>query len=141
MMEECVFCNIINGSEKAGIVYEDELCMVVLDKYPLTRGHMLVLSRQHYKDVLAAPAEVISHMYLKAVEFSKIAMERLKADGINIGTNIGASAGQVIWHAHIHIIPRYAGMERSFDFGRKHEITNAESAELVKILKLKSSVQ
>ena len=134
-MEECVFCDIANGKESAGIIYQDSTCLVILDKFPITRGHMLVISKEHYNDILAAPDDVAMHMFLITKKFSKRAIERLGAAGINIGSNIGAPAGQLIWHAHIHIIPRYPNMKRNFDFGRHGEIAKEDIAELVKLLK------
>ncbi|MGC8478396.1 MAG: HIT family protein [Candidatus Micrarchaeia archaeon] len=133
-MSDCIFCKILEGKAEGNILYEDEKCAIILDKFPISKGHMLVISRNHYPDVLSMPDEITSHMFLKAKEFAIKAKEKLHAIGINISSNIGAQAGQIVGHAHIHVIPRYAGEKRNFNFGRNHELDFDDAKELASIL-------
>ncbi len=133
-MDDCVFCRIIEGKAEGTILYRDEKCLVILDKFPISKGHMLVISREHYNDILSAPDDIVAHMFLKAKEFATAAEEKLNANGINIGANIGALAGQIIWHAHIHVIPRYKGESRDFNFKTKNALDAKEAEGLKRLL-------
>jgi histidine triad (HIT) family protein len=106
-MKDCAFCN----PEKNGntVLYRDRKCLVILDKRPISYGHVLVIPIEHYKDVFEAPEELVSHLFLTATRYGKRLKKRLGAKGANIVTNIGKSAGQTQMHLHIHIIPRYGG--------------------------------
>jgi histidine triad (HIT) family protein len=132
-MTECVFCEIYKEKEK--IIYEDSYCFVVLDKYPISRGHLLIISKEHFESMLDATDEVVADMYIVAKKFAKKQEEKLGAVAVNIGTNIGKEAGQKIMHFHIHVIPRYPKGGRSFDFGHNAELNRETEKELV--LKLK----
>ena len=106
-MSSCVFCRIVRGEEKAFKIFEDDLVLVILDKYPLTLGHSLVITKKHYDNFLQLDPDTASHIANVARAVAEAAMKALHATGVNILTNIGRDAGQVIFHAHIHIIPRY----------------------------------
>jgi histidine triad (HIT) family protein len=122
---------------KQGIIYEDEKCYVVLDKYPATKGHLLVIPRKHYKNMLETPKEVIDDAYEVAKKAALRLKDKLKPDGLNITTNIGKAAGQLIMHFHIHVIPRYeeGRKEAKFKFDRDHQITRELERELQQLLK------
>ncbi len=111
LKENCVFCRIIEGLEKAEILYENEHVISILDVNPVNYGHSLVIPKQHYEDFLSLPEEEYSSL-LKAVK--KVAEAIItaidpKPEGFNILSNNGFVAGQRIFHVHFHIIPRYAG--------------------------------
>ncbi len=136
---KCVFCNTDN-IDKQGILYQDNKCMVILDKYPITKGHLLVIPKRHYEHMLETPDTVIDDMF----EIAKIAgitvMKKLKAPGVNITTNIGKTAGQFVMHFHVHVIPRYEKEENpkdEFKFDHGHEINEELRNELVKLLKIR----
>jgi len=118
----CIFCKIANKEEKAYVVYESENVIAFLDINPVSKGHTLVVPKQHYENVLELPSEIAKDLH----EAIKAVCEKLKVfkpDGFNIITNIGRQAGQVIMHAHIHVIPRYEGEEgRPISFGKPIEI-------------------
>ena len=107
MSEECVFCRIIRREEPAYIIYEDQDIIVFLDKYPLSYGHILVVPKNHYRDILDTPPNMVSKAFLVARAFGKASIRYLGASGFRIVTNKGSSAGQVIFHFHVHLIPRY----------------------------------
>ncbi len=135
--KKCVFCSIRDGKAEGKILYEDELCFVLLDKYPLTKGHLMVISKTHYRAVIEAPDEVASHVFLKAKEYAKKVVDKLGADGVNVGANTGRAAGQIIFHFHVHVVPRYSGSgtaSSGFWNRRGEELKVSEAEELYSAL-------
>ena len=109
MAESTLFTRIIRREVPASIVYEDEHTIAFLDIKPHNKGHTLVIPKQEVIDVLAlddATARALMHTIVKVAQAVKKATN---ADGVNIISNNGAAAGQVIFHTHFHIIPRYTG--------------------------------
>ena len=125
-----MFCKLKDDS--SAVLFNDKQCYVMLDKYPIERGHMLVISKEHYPDLLSAPDDVIAGMSLMAVKLGRLLKERLGADGVQISTNVGDTAGQLIMHTHIHVIPRYAGGTRSFS--KRGILSNEEQKTLKRLL-------
>ena len=103
----CIFCKIINKEIPAEIIYEDEKSLVFLDIEPNNPGHCLVVPKQHFENIFDAPEEVLAHLINVAKKISRVLKVAVLAEGINIGINNGASAGQIVPHLHIHVIPRY----------------------------------
>jgi len=130
---ECVFCRIIRGEEEGYTVYKGSGVQVILDKYPVSKGHLLVLSEEHYEGVQDTPPEVLVRVWLVASALARIYRVHLGAPGVNIVTNSGHTAGQVIYHFHVHVIPRWA-QARGFWSGR-HELSPEEAREVVEMLK------
>jgi histidine triad (HIT) family protein len=138
-MEECVFCNRKNINEQ-GILYEDEKCLVILDKYPITKGHILVIPKRHYPNMLETPRDVVDDSFEVARMAGTTLMKRLKPGGLNITTNIGRIAGQYIMHFHVHVIPRYEyenNPEDKFPFDHNTEISKDLKEELGKLLSMR----
>ncbi len=100
--QACIFCNIIEGKEKAWKIYEDEQVLVILDAFPVTEGHMLILPKKHVEDLLDLSDEEIAHIFKVAKKVAKAAKKALNAEFVNIIT-----APSMIKHAHVHVIPRY----------------------------------
>ena len=132
-MAGCIFCSLQKSEDD--IIYKDDWCYVVPDRYPISRGHILVIAVDHYSDMLSTPEDVIGHMFIIAKRYAKINVAVNEATGVNIGTNVGKSAGQAIMHFHIHVIPRYDGQERIFDFGKNKELLPEEMKDMARILK------
>ena len=107
--ENCIFCRIANGDIPSRTVYEDEQFRVILDMGPATKGHALVLPKDHYADLFAMPEEKAAEAMKTAKKAAAILKEKLGADGLNVVQNNGAAAGQTVQHFHIHLIPRYQG--------------------------------
>jgi histidine triad (HIT) family protein len=118
------------GRNREKHLYGDEKCYVVLDINPVTEGHMLVITKSHYDNMLGVPKEELSSLFSIAQDFAKLAIEKLGAKGVNVGTNIGKSAGQEIMHVHVHVIPRYTSR-----YSKRHNLTADEEARLLKLLK------
>ncbi len=103
---DCIFCKIITGELPATKVYEDNDCLAFLDIYPVNPGHTLLIPKQHYDDLLSTPSEVVGKLYQAAQKVARGVMVGVGADAFNLGLNNGRAAGQVVFHTHIHIIPR-----------------------------------
>lgn len=107
--ENCIFCKIANGEIPSRTVYENEHFRVILDNGPATKGHALVLPKDHYADLFEIPAETAAEAMQTAKTVAELLREKLGADGLNVVQNNGEVAGQTVKHFHIHLIPRYHG--------------------------------
>ncbi|KAL8516564.1 hypothetical protein ACS0TY_015001 [Phlomoides rotata] len=105
---DCVFCKIIRGQASALKLYEDDECLCILDMFPLCHGHSLIIPKSHYPSLDATPPSIIGSMCSKVPLISNAVMKATGCDSFNVLVNNGAAAGQVIFHTHIHIIPRNA---------------------------------
>jgi histidine triad (HIT) family protein len=106
---DCLFCKILNGELPATIVDEDERTVAFMDINPATRGHALVIPRNHTRDLLTIDDAELAATTTAARRLAARAKERLGADGINVLNCCGEAAWQTVWHFHLHVIPRYAG--------------------------------
>ncbi|KAJ3671481.1 hypothetical protein LUZ60_007560 [Juncus effusus] len=134
---ECVFCRIIGGEAPAFKLYEDEICLCILDSNPLTFGHSLIIPKCHFPSLEATPPSVVATMCSKVPFLSNAIMRATKCDSFNLLVNNGTAAGQVIFHTHFHIIPRKAGdkLWPSESFRRKSIEENEETTNLVACIK------
>jgi histidine triad (HIT) family protein len=106
---DCIFCKIVAGELPATIVGEDERTISFMDIAPATRGHALVIPREHSADLLGIEAEDLAAVGLAAQQLAKRAKQQLGADGVNLLNACGAVAFQSVFHFHMHVIPRYEG--------------------------------
>lgn len=106
-MEDCIFCKIIRGEIPSHKIYEDDDVIAILDISQATRGHALVLPKEHYPNFLATPKEVMHKVMDVAQRIGQVAIAVLGARGVNILSNVNKEAGQTIMHYHVHVIPRY----------------------------------
>lgn len=105
----CIFCKIANGEIPSATVYENEDFRVILDLGPATRGHALILPKSHFKNLCEADEEVGAKLFPLAGKIGAAMMKGLGASGFNVVQNNGTSAGQTVFHLHVHVIPRYEG--------------------------------
>lgn len=105
--ENCVFCKIIDGSIPTAKVYEDDETLAFLDINPNNHGHTLVIPKDHYENIYGTPAETLCRMIMTAQKMAVAVKNGVDADGVNIHMNNESAAGQEVFHAHIHVIPRY----------------------------------
>ena len=108
-MEGCVFCGLEKAIDKDRIIYQDSTWIAILDNYPVSKGHTLLIPKRHcetYFDLNFIELESIS-VTIGVVK--RLLDTKYKPDGYNIGINCGEAAGQTVMHCHIHIIPRYNG--------------------------------
>jgi histidine triad (HIT) family protein len=128
----CVFCEISRKEKSAHIVYEDKDIMVILDINPISKGHLLVIPKEHHEAIQDTPVRTLVKTWIVASAFAKIYRDRLKAPGVNVITNSGSPAGQVIFHFHVHVIPRWE--QDSFKKGGRHSLSEEEAVEVTKML-------
>ncbi len=105
--DNCIFCKIANGEIPSKTIYEDDDFRVILDLGPATRGHALILPKNHYANLFELPEDVAAAAIKVAKKVGAQMKERLHCDGLNIVQNNGECAGQTVFHFHMHIIPRY----------------------------------
>jgi histidine triad (HIT) family protein len=106
-MRDCVFCRIVAGRVPAARVLETPKVLAFLDLAPVNYGHTLVIPKVHYQDLFDLPDEVWMEIGRVSRRVAQALKETLFAQGINLGMNISPAAGQVVFHAHLHVIPRY----------------------------------
>ena len=106
-MENCIFCKIAAGEIPSNTIYEDDSFRVILDLGPATKGHALVLPKNHYADLYEIPEDVLADAAKVAKKVAGTMKEKLSCDGLNLVQNNGEAAGQTVMHFHLHIIPRY----------------------------------
>ena len=105
--DNCIFCKIANGEIPSRTVYEDEDFRAILDLGPATKGHTLILPKDHAANLMELPEETAKKVLPLAGKIAAMLKERLGCDGINLVQNNGEIAGQTVMHFHLHVIPRY----------------------------------
>ncbi|MDC0335782.1 HIT family protein [Pseudodesulfovibrio sp.] len=105
---DCIFCKIVAGDIPSAKVFESETCLAFLDIAPVNAGHTLVLTKGHYPTLMDLPAELGSDLTDTLSKVGKAVMEATGADGLNLMQNNYEAAGQLVHHAHFHLIPRHS---------------------------------
>lgn len=104
---DCIFCKLANGDIPTNVIYEDDDFTVILDASPATKGHALILPKEHYANVYELPDDIAAKVMPLAKKLASHMTEVLHCDGFNIVQNNGEVAGQTVFHFHVHLIPRY----------------------------------
>lgn len=107
--KDCIFCKIANGEIPSATLYEDADFRVILDLGPASRGHALILPKEHFADVLELPEEWGAKVLPLAAKIGGAMKKALGCAGFNLVQNNGTAAGQTVHHFHMHVIPRYEG--------------------------------
>ncbi len=107
-MNECIFCLIAKRELPASIIFENEHVVAFLDIHPVNKGHILVIPKVHAVDINTVDAGTWTQVTSVVHKLAPIVKHVTNADGINIHMNNGSAAGQVVFHMHVHIIPRFA---------------------------------
>ena len=105
----CIFCKIAGGEIPSATIYEDEKFRVILDLGPASKGHALILPKEHFANIYELDEETAAAAFVLAKKMAGKMTEALGCDGFNIVKNNGTVAGQTVFHFHIHLIPRYEG--------------------------------
>lgn len=106
---DCIFCKIVNKEIPNYTVYEDDNVLAFLDVHPCSKGHTVVVPKQHFADLWEMNVETFQLLAAGLRAAAGRVQARLKPEGMNIGINNGAAAGQAVPHVHWHIIPRSVG--------------------------------
>ncbi len=105
----CIFCRIIAGEIPSHMVYEDDHTLAFLDIHPATRGHTLVIPKQHAADLFSITPKALAATAQTSQAVARILQKGLQVDGVKIMQNNGKAAGQDVFHYHVHVIPRWHG--------------------------------
>ena len=105
--DDCIFCKLANGDIPTNTIYEDDDFRVFLDAAPATKGHCLIVPKEHFDNLEQLDDEVAAKVFPLAKKMMKLLKEKLSWDGFNVVQNNGEVAGQTVFHFHIHLIPRY----------------------------------
>ena len=119
--ENCIFCKIANGEIPSRTLYEDGDFRVILDLGPATRGHALILPKEHAANLFELPEKTAGKAMILAKKMAARMKEKLNCDGFNVIQNNGEVAGQTVFHFHMHLIPRYE------DDGRPIQMKSGEA--------------
>ncbi len=105
--DNCIFCKIAAGEIPSRTLYEDEQFRVIMDLGPASRGHALILPKEHYANLFELPEELAADAMKLAKKMATVMTEKLECDGFNLVQNNGEVAGQTVFHFHMHLIPCY----------------------------------
>ena len=135
--DSCLFCKIIAGEIPSTKVYEDDTVLAFLDIHPVNIGHTLIVPKVHATNLYDTPEKTLAHMMSVIKKLSIAIKKSLNTDGINIEMNNDSVAGQIIFHAHIHIVPRFSGDgfthwngARNYQEGEMNEVAQKISQKL-----------
>jgi histidine triad (HIT) family protein len=129
---DCLFCKIVAGEIPATRVREDERTVAFMDINPATRGHLLIVPREHATDLLDVGEADLAACAVAAKELAARVTDKLGADGVNLLNSCGREAWQTVFHFHVHVIPRYASDPLRLPWvpqpGDRDEIADAAAA-------------
>mgnify|MGYP001242134231 CR=1 FL=1 len=106
-MTTCIFCDMLNGKLPFHMIYEDDDCLVILDKYPIDNAHSLIITKKHFEKIIDMNIDDVSRLFSKIPKIANAIIKATNADAFSIAQNNGKAAKQIVPHVHIHIIPRY----------------------------------
>lgn len=126
MEKDCIFCKIAAGEIPARTIYEDNEFRVILDASPASKGHALILPKEHYANIYEIDEEIIAKAAKLGKRLAAHMTKTLGCDGFNIVQNNGEVAGQTVFHFHMHLIPRYKEMKNDDILHWTHEALTDE---------------
>ena len=138
MMKDCIFCKIITGEIPGHVVYENEHVLAFLDISQTTEGHTLIIPKVHRVDIFEMEASVMEQVFSVAPKIARALKTAFNCRGINIVSNNGKSAGQSVFHYHVHLIPRYGKDKDKF---RIKFVNNMGNYDAEKLLGLKDQIK
>ena len=128
--DDCIFCKIAAGDIPSATLYEDDDFRVILDIEPASKGHALILPKNHSANLYELPDEEAGKVMKLAKKMATQMTEKLGCDGFNLVQNNGETAGQTVFHFHMHLIPRYK--DDGQKIGWTHESPSQEELEEIK---------
>ena len=124
MKNDCLFCKIVNKEVDAKILYEDNDVMVILDAYPDTDGHTLVIPKKHYEDIYSIDDDVLLKIIGIGKDTTKMLMTKLDKTALTFLVNYGDA--QVIKHFHLHLLPNYMNKEHNYSYEEMYKILKGD---------------
>ena len=134
MKDDCIFCKLANGVIPTRSIYEDEDFNVIMDASPATKGHALILPKEHAANLYELPDETVAKAFVLAKKMATSMTEKLSCDGFNVVQNNGEVDGQTVFHFHIHLIPRYKDDHQDLTW-KQHSYDDATMDEIEKALR------
>lgn len=119
--DNCIFCKLANGKLPTNSIYEDEDFNVIMDLNPASKGHAIILPKNHASNLFELPEEDASKIMLVAKKCANAMKKTLDFDGFNVLQNNGEVAGQTVFHLHVHLIPRYKNDNITIQFAEHKE--------------------
>ncbi len=107
-MSDCIFCKIVSGGIPAEKIYENEKVLAFMDILPANFGHTLVIPKAHHENLIDTEDSLLCEIILTVKKLAPVIMKALGAEGYNLAVNSGRVAGQIVFHTHFHIIPRFS---------------------------------
>ena len=129
MADDCIFCKIAKGEIPAHKLWDDDDLLCFLDINPVTKGHCLIIPKEHYSYLTDVPADLAQTMMLKVQETAKTVVEKLSAEMFNVFV-----VGEDVAHAHIHVVPRYAN-DKAIDIKHTDDPDAKEFETILTLLK------
>lgn len=135
--DNCIFCKLASGEIPSNSIYEDDMFRVILDAAPASKGHALIIPKEHYANIYEIDTEVAGEVMKLAKKMASHMTEKLNCDGFNLLQNNGEIAGQTVFHFHLHLVPRYKDMKNDDILRWNHEtFTEEEMKEICASLKM-----
>lgn len=132
--DNCIFCKIAAGEIPSATLYEDDDFRVILDLGPASKGHALILPKEHYRNLFDLDDELAAKVMILAKKMVNQLKDVLGCDGYNIVQNNEEVAGQTVFHFHMHLIPRYEGDQVGLGW-KMGELTETDKEEILMKLK------
>lgn len=135
-MDDCIFCKIVKGDIPSYKIYEDEKVYAFLDINPLSKGHILVLPKEHYENIYDVPKDLYSYMFTVVKKIVENVNGKYKPKGMFVNQNNGTIAGQSIFHVHVHIKPIYDESQRHTEEGKRVKLSEEEMKKICNDLRI-----
>ena len=126
MDQECIFCRINKGEIPSSTIYENEEFRVMLDRFPASKGHILIIPKKHVDDIYDLDPESAGRLFELATRFASIIKRTFGNEGLNLVQNNGKAAGQTVPHYHLHMIPRYKDDQMQLGWACDEKVTVEE---------------
>ncbi|MEH6557236.1 MAG: HIT domain-containing protein [Oceanicoccus sp.] len=127
-LDNCIFCQIVQGNAPCHKVHEDDLTLTFLDIFPATAGHLLIITKEHFSDLLEAKPAAIAQVGANSVAVAEAIQTVINPDGLGIYQLNKPAAGQTVFHYHMHLIPQFDGQSIGI-----HSKKQGEPAELLSL--------
>ena len=124
-MQDCLFCQIAKNEIPSAYIYEDDIACAIMDVFPESKGHFLIIPKTHGETIFDIDADVLAHIIKLSQRLAAAAKKAFTADGIRIAQLNGGAAGQTVFHYHMHVIPCFADVAY-----KKHGQSPADSQEI-----------
>ena len=138
MKKNCIFCKMVSKEFDSKIVFEDDICIAILDINPFANGHMLLMPKEHYMILPMVPDEILGHLSVISKYLSDLLISSMNCNDVTVFMANGAAAGQQSQHFMMHIIPRYEGDNIDFSL-EGNKLSDSELTDLAEKFKSKLS--